>query len=140
MDVLRTFQIAGSALTAQRMRMDVIASNLANIETTATPEGGPYRRALVVFEPRPNDVRDRREPAANGVQVAAIIEDGRPLRRVHQPGHPQADAEGFVEYPNVDLATEMVDLMAATRAYGANTTVLDATRTMVQRTLDIGRA
>lgn len=121
--------------------MDVIASNLANIETTATPEGGPYRRAMVVFEPRQNPSRSRRtEGAPSGVQVSAIIQDDLPPRRVHQPGHPQADQEGFVAYPNIDLVTEMVDLMAATRAYEANTAVLQTTRTITQQTLDLGRA
>ena len=121
--------------------MDVIASNLANIETTATPEGGPYRRAMVVFEPRQNASRfSRNAKAPGGVQVSAIILDDLPPRRVHQPGHPQADADGFVDYPNIDLVTEMVDLMAATRAYEANTAALQTTRTITQQTLDIGRA
>ncbi|HEY8475904.1 MAG TPA: flagellar basal body rod protein FlgC [Chloroflexota bacterium] len=147
MDVFQILRTAGSALTAQRLRMDVISNNLANIETTSTPEGGPYRRAAVVFEPRPAtpsvtyDRPGARPPRVKnaGVQVAAIVEDARPPRRVYDPQHPQADADGFVEYPNIDLVVELTNLLGANRAYEASVNVIEAAKTMAQRALDIGR-
>jgi flagellar basal-body rod protein FlgC len=142
MDVLNTLGTAGSALTAQRLRMDVISSNLANVETTSTPRGGPYRREMVVFQPRPNPEFDpgQIEAPTMGVEVTAIVQDSRPPRRVHDPENPLADKNGFVSYPNVDLGTEMVDLMAANRAYEANASVIKTTKNVVDRTLELGRA
>lgn len=140
MDSVQSLSIAGSALTAQRLRMDVIASNLANIETVSTPGGGPYRREMVVFQPIADAPgRDLQAPTM-GVQVTAIVQDPRPPRRVHDPGNPLADPNGFVSYPNVDLTTEMVDLLAASRAYQANAAVIQTTRDEIQRTIDLGRA
>ncbi len=140
MDVLNPLYTAGSALTAQRLRMDVISSNLANLDTISTPQGGPYRREMVVFRPRPLPLLGRQDASATGVEVAAIVQDPSPPRRVHEPNNPLADQAGFVAYPNVDLATEMVDLMAASRAYEANASVIQTTKDMVQRTLDLGHA
>jgi len=137
-DGLNSLYIAGSALTAQRLRMDVIASNMANVETTATPQGGPYHRQMVVFEPRSmGNTLDSGTPG-DGVQVTGIIQDTTPPKQVYQPGNPQADANGFVAYPNVNLTTEMVDMMAASRAYQANASVVQTTKTMVDRTLQLG--
>jgi flagellar basal-body rod protein FlgC len=138
MDALNTLYTAGSALTAQRLRMDVVSSNLANVETTSTPEGGPYRREMVVFEPLELPTGPGSDPV--GVQVAGIVPDQSPFNRVYQPGNPQSDPSGFVNYPNVDLTTEMVDLLAASRAYQANATVVQATKSVVQNTLDLGSA
>jgi len=140
-----SLQIAASALRAQRLRLDVIASNLANVNTTRTPEGGPYQRRNVVFvtQALESEFGDTiaalaDEGAARGVAVADVIEDERPGRLVFEPGHPDADATGQVTYPNVNPVTEMVDLMSATRAYEANVQVLNATRRMAESALAIG--
>lgn len=127
-----SFDISASGLSAQRVRLDTIASNLANVETTRTPHGGPYRRLLPVFASR------GRNPA--GVEVIGIAVDPRDPRRVYQPGHPDADTDGFVAYPNVNIVEEMVDLVSATRSYEANAAAYDAAKTMAQRALDLGRA
>jgi flagellar basal-body rod protein FlgC len=133
MSLLDSFRISGSALTAERLRMDAIASNLANLETTRTPEGGPYRRQKVVFAPfKPPGT------AGVGVQVSALLSEDR-FRRVYDPGHPDADADGFVTMPDINLATEMTDLLSAVRAYEANVSALSALRQMAQRALEIGR-
>jgi flagellar basal-body rod protein FlgC len=149
MGVLRALEIAGSALTAQRLRMDVTSSNIANAEATSTPGGGPYRRERVAFAPiRPEPSFGFRQawtattPSnvdGGGVQVQSIVRDDAPPRRVHDPGHPDADANGDVAYPNVDLVTEMTDMLAASRAYEASITVIGVAKSMAQRALDIGR-
>ncbi|MBI3967328.1 MAG: flagellar basal body rod protein FlgC [Chloroflexi bacterium] len=149
MGVHGVLRIAGSALTAQRLRMDVTAANIANAEATSTPEGGPYRRAKVVFEPlraTPYELVSQslsgRQAAAQvgGVQIPRIVEDQEPPRQVYDPGHPDADAEGYVAFPNVDLVTEMADMLSASRAYEANITVVTVAKSMAQRALDIGRS
>ncbi len=140
MDALNTLYTAGSALTAQRLRMDIVSSNLANAETTSTPQGGPYRREMVVFEPRTSSSSSSLGGVPSGVDVAAIVQDSQPPSKVFQPGNPQADGQGFVAYPNIDLTTEMVDLMAANRAYEANASVIQTTKNVVQTTLELGRA
>lgn len=141
LDVLRILYTAGSALTAQRLRMDVIANNLANVDTTATPNGGPYRRETVIFQPRSAmDSGSGSAAGVGGVQVAGVVNDNRPFNQAYEPGNPQADSRGYVSYPNVDLSTEMVDLMEANRAYQANASVIETSKTMVQTTLDLGRA
>ncbi len=133
MGLLDSFRISGSGLTAQRLRLDVIASNLANIETTRTPEGGPYRRQKVVFAPW-----TAAGTAGAGVQVPAILSEAR-FRRVYDPQHPDADPDGFVTMPDINLATEMTDLISAVRAYEANVAALNALRQMAQRALELGR-
>ena len=120
--------ISASALSAQRQRMDLIAQNIANAETTRTPEGGPYRRQQVVFT-----LDDQ-----GGVEVTQVVEDPRPPRLVYQPGHPDADAAGYVALPNVNLVEEMVDMISAMRSYEANVTAINAAKTMAQRALDLG--
>ena len=137
-DGLNSLYIAGSALTAQRLRMDVIASNMANVETTATPQGGPYHRQMVVFEPRSMGNNLDSTALGDGVQVTGIVQDTTPPKQVYQPGNPQANANGLVAYPNVDLTTEMVDMMAASRAYQANASMVQTTKTLVDRTLQLG--
>ena len=146
MGLLHSLQISGSALLAQRLRMDVIANNVANMNTTRTADGGPYRHESVRFvEDRPGTpFRDILGRAANmarggGVRVSAIVEDNTPPRRVHDPQHPDADANGDVLMPNVDVVTEMTDIVSARRAYEASVTVLNATKAMALRALDIGR-
>ena len=137
MGFLRSIDISGSALTAERLRMDVIASNVANAETTRTRQGGPYRRQQVTF----TTLADRSDPVTRvgGVRVSSITESQEPPRIVYDPTHPDADAEGNVAYPNVEMSTEMVDMLAASRAYEANVTVLNAAKMMAQRALTIGR-
>jgi flagellar basal-body rod protein FlgC len=145
LDILKT---AGSALTAQRLRMDVVASNLANAEATSTPEGGPYKRERVVFEPALRNSMSKLGDAsrsiasgasAGGVVVRAIVKDDEEPRMVLDPTHPDADAEGFVAYPNVDMVTEMTDMLSASRSYEANITIVNVAKSMAQRALDIGR-
>lgn len=145
MSLFRSLQISASGLTAERLRLDVIANNLANVNTTRTAAGGPYRRKVAVLEERTagfaNLLGIQPTPALThgGVRVAAIVEDDSPLPRVYNPGHPDADAEGYVQMPNVNVVTEMVDMITATRAYEANVTAMNAAKQMALRTLDIGR-
>jgi flagellar basal-body rod protein FlgC len=147
--IQRSLRISASALTAERLRMDVISNNVANSQTTRTAEGGPYRRKQVVFLPREQGMsplqrfRDKLDTAdmqgLAGVKVQQVVEDDAPTVRSYDPSHPDADAEGFVEYPNVDVTMEMVDMMAASRAYQANVTVIRTVKNMAQRALEIGR-
>jgi flagellar basal-body rod protein FlgC len=146
--MLEILKTAGSALTAQRLRMDVIASNLANAEATSTPEGGPYKRERVVFEPALRNTMSKLGDASSsiangnatgGVVVSAIVKDTEDPRLVLDPTHPDADADGFVAYPNVDLVTEMTDMLSASRSYEANITIVNVAKSMAQRALDIGR-
>ncbi len=146
MGVFTALRISASALTAERLRMDVIANNIANQQTTRAADGKPYRRRVAVFIPleahkAPGRAREinRSMPDQMGVRVAAIVEDPRPGMRVYNPDHPDADAEGYVTYPNVDIVTEMVDMMSATRAYEANLVAAQAAKQMAARALDIGR-
>ncbi|MDI6870344.1 MAG: flagellar basal body rod protein FlgC [Bacillota bacterium] len=141
MGLFGPLEVSASALTAERLRLDVVANNLANANTTRTPGGGPYRRQVVVFAPREETpagwpLAERR---GAGVRVVAIRPDLSPLRRVYNPGHPDADAEGYVTMPNVDPVVEMVDLIGAARAYEANVTVINETKNMAARTLDLLR-
>jgi flagellar basal-body rod protein FlgC len=146
--MLEILKTAGSALTAQRLRMDVIASNLANAEATSTPEGGPYKRERVVFAPMMRDSLDKLNASsgdiangatAGGVEVKSIVQDDEEPRMVYDPTHPDANEDGFVAFPNVDLVTEMTDMLSASRSYEANITVLNVAKSMAQRALDLGR-
>lgn len=141
MDVAASLAISSSALQAQRLRMDVIAANLANAQSTRTPEGGPYKRRDVVLEAMPGGRFDDVLGAQPGgaVRVARVEEDDAAPRVVFDPGHPDADAKGYVAYPNVNPITEMVDLMAATRAYEANVAAVNATKRVLEAALSIGR-
>ncbi|MCX7688216.1 MAG: flagellar basal body rod protein FlgC [Fimbriimonadales bacterium] len=134
MGLINTMRVSASGLSAERLRMDLIADNLANANSTRTPEGGPYRRKVAVFEPI--------TPTASmpgGVRVVGIAHDPAPPRLVYQPGHPDADPNGYVAYPNVEMVHEMVDLITASRAYEANIQAFNAAKNMFLRTLDIGR-
>jgi flagellar basal-body rod protein FlgC len=137
---------SASGLTAERVRMDVISQNIANVNTTRTSQGGPYRRKLVVLkEIRPDSFESildkvKGKYSGKGVEVVQISEDVQtPLRRVYDPGHPDADQNGYVEYPNVNIVSEMVDMISATRAYEANVTAFNASKAMFQKSLEIGR-
>jgi len=133
MDILAAARIARTGLIAQRTRLNVSAANIANAHVTRTLEGGPYRAKNVVL---------RAVPLAPGsplrkVEVYAIKDDPSPFREVYDPGHPDADARGIVKYPNVDVITEMVELLSAGRAYEANLNVLTTTKSMFLKTLDL---
>jgi flagellar basal-body rod protein FlgC len=132
---------AASALNAERTRIEVAVSNLANIESTRGPDGQPYRRRDVVLQSAPVDAFDHvlGRASATGVQVAAIVEDRSAPQMRYEPSHPDADKNGFVALPNVDSAEEMVDMVSAARAYQANLTAIGLIRDMVQKALDLGR-
>jgi|SRR3984957_16848860 flagellar basal-body rod protein FlgC len=145
--VFAPFAISASALTAERLRMDVISNNIANANTTRTVDGGPYIRQRVVFSPRfdaapsfssliPTMTPDGL-PA--GVRVTGIQKDSAPVKMVYDPGHPDANAEGYVAYPNVNAVNEMVDLISASRAYEANITAFNSTKSMALQALSIGK-
>jgi flagellar basal-body rod protein FlgC len=142
------FDISASALTAQRLRMDVISSNIANAETTRAGyvDGRfvPYRRKLVVLAPVKPQFRNMLDDklnagSAQGVQVTQIKDDPTPFKQVFNPAHPDADASGMVNMPNVDIVKEMVDMISATRSYEANITALNASKAMFTKSLEIGR-
>ena len=149
MRIFRSIDIAGSGLTANRLWMDTISGNLANVNTTRTPEGGPYVRRVPVFQERLMEVigeRDNRLSkgwfgfrAASGVRVADIGTDATPPRLAYQPDHPDANAEGYVAYPNVNVVREMADMMVASRAYEANLTVVETAKSVWSGALDIMR-
>lgn len=151
MGLFSALDISASALTAERLRMDIIANNLANANTTRTADGGPFRRQLAVFAPRENAAggsgtirfRPGFGPRARGmgmgVRVVAIVEDDAPPRLVYDPHHPDADESGMVAMPNVDVVREMVDLITAARAYEANITSINTYKTMAMKALEIGR-
>lgn len=128
--------IAVQGIRAQRIRMNVIANNIANAQTTRTPGGGPFRRQLAIFRGE-NLGNSAIDPGKFGVKVIAVIGDSSPFRSVYDPTHPDADASGIVRYPNVNLAIEMIDLVSAQRAYDANVDVILASKAMGQRALRI---
>ncbi|MDD4364860.1 MAG: flagellar basal body rod protein FlgC [Synergistales bacterium] len=135
--LFRPIDTAGSGLTAHRLWMDVIAENLANVNTTRTPEGGPYVRRVPLFSERLDDFM-RRGPG-DGVRVVEIAEDDQPPRLAYEPDHPDADASGYVAYPNVNVVREMADMMVASRAYEANLAVVESAKTMFNGALEILR-
>lgn len=144
MALFSALEISASGLTAQRLRMDVTSANLANAQSTRTPEGGAYRRQDVVLQEQSGEgtfagtlagVLGRGEPA--GVEVAAIIPDTTPLRRVYEPGSPEADAQGYVEMPNVNPVEEMTDLIDASRSYQANVTAMQTTKQVFSKTIEL---
>lgn len=149
MTILRSMNVSASALTAERLRMDVISNNIANSQTTRTEEGGAYKRKRVVFQAQQErglPVRRFRRQGTpveaqrlNGVQVRQIIDSEEDMVRTYDPAHPDADEDGFVTYPNVDITTEVVDMMAASKAYQANVTVIRTAKTMAEAALRIGQ-
>jgi len=135
MKLLTALKIAGSGLTAQRVRLNIASMNLANAHVTRTAEGGPYRAKDVILTSEPlND-----EEGVSEVKVAEIVDDPAPFKEVYDPNHPDADERGMVRYPNVDVLTEMVELLSAGRAYEANLTVINITRDLATKTIDIIR-
>ena len=143
MSFLESLNISGSGLTAQRLRMDVISENIANIDTTRTENGGPYRRKMVVLSSQSEFknmlIQNLNEYEAGGVEVTEITEDQSEFKLTYNPEHPDADENGYVSMPNVDSLKETIDMMEAYRAYQANVTALNTTKQMAIKALEIGR-
>jgi flagellar basal-body rod protein FlgC len=148
--MFHSLNTTASALTAQRLRMDVISSNMANVDTTrgkyVDGEWAPYRRKMVVMEPEGKRfssllqrAMNENSPVGNGVKVTKIVEDQTPFKLVYDPEHPDANEQGYVQLPNVDPLKEMVDLISATRSYEANVTVFNASKGMLMKALEIGK-
>lgn len=145
MDFMTALDIGASALTADRMSINVTAMNLANAKTTRTPEGGSYRRRSVVRAatdvdaPFSKHMQGALDRELKGVRVLNVLPDQRPPKKVYEPGHPDADAEGMVSYPDINVVEEMASLMTAQRNYEANTNTVDAIKNMYMRALEIGK-
>jgi len=143
MNIFDAMKISASALKAQRIRLNVISANLANVETTRTPEGGPYKKQDVIFQSSRLDFGDRLDQATRsgvqGVQVPAIVDSNRAPRKILDPGHPDANSEGYVLKPDINPVEEMTDMMSATKAYEANANVIKAAKRMALKALEIGR-
>lgn len=145
MDFMTALDIGASALTADRQQMNIISMNLANAKTTRTPEGGPYRRktailsAIDVDDPFSQHMKSALDRELKGVRVMHIAQDARPLKRVFEPGHPDANADGFVFYPDINVVEEMANLMTAQRGYEANVSTIDTVKSMYTKALEIGR-
>lgn len=151
MALTSALRTTASGLTAQRLRMDIISNNLANANTTRTAQGGAYKRQTPVFEPilRSQTLFSlagfgRAQPteadASGGVRVTAVTDDQRQGKMSYEPGHPDANAAGYVEYPNVNVVSEMADMISATRGYEANVTAMQALKSMALKALELGRA
>lgn len=140
MGFIRSFEVSASGLYVQRKRMDIIAGNLANMETTRTAEGVPYRRKMVVMGAEPvRDFDTLFHLQLQAPRMDEVVEDRSPFVRVHDPGHPDADEDGYVLKPNVDLVVEMTNMLMARRVFEANVTAMKTTRQMVLKALEIGR-
>lgn len=145
MQIFKSIDIAASGLTAERLRMDLISNNIANVNSTRTEAGGPYRRQLAVFAPREENSfaailnRTQSQTSAEGVRVVGITKDQSPLKLVYDPNNPDANKEGYVEMPNVNIVSEMVDMIGASRSYEANVTVINSVKSMAAKALEIGR-
>jgi flagellar basal-body rod protein FlgC len=135
MSMLGIFNVAGSAVSAQAQRLNVVASNLANADTVAGPDGQAYKARQVVFQ----TALTGSSPAEAGVTVSNVTEDPTPGRRVHDPKHPQADAEGYVTYSNVNAVEEMVNMISASRSYQNNVEVMNTAKSLLMKTLQMGQ-
>ncbi len=136
MDSFGVFSVSASALEAQRQRMNVIASNMANAHSTQSSEGGPYRRQDVVFTTDPSSTG---ESGLTGVKVSSIVKDDSPFKMVYDPGHPDADKNGLVAMPNVNIIEEMVNMMMASRAYEASVSAFNMSKSNFMKTLELGK-
>lgn len=145
MSLFSALSVSASGLDAQRARAELLTENLANSETTRTPDGGPYRRKDAVFSsaqqgsPFSAEFQTQMGYYSNGVEVSSIYEDTRDPEMRYQPSHPDANADGYVAYPRMNPAEDMVDLMAATRGYDANVSAMTAVKDMIQRSIDLLR-
>lgn len=145
MAIFDSINIGSSGLTAQRLRMDTISKNIANANTTRTASGTPYKRQIVVLksahEPSFKSLFNKSldKSVSKGVEVSAIKEDDTPFKKVYDPGNPDADKEGYIQMPNVNIITEMVNLIAATRSYEANVTAINENKSMMMKAMEIGK-
>jgi len=143
---MNSINISASGLTAEKLRMDVISRNIANVNTTRTADGTPYRRQVVVFQEAGNNMTfsdylndASRSMIGAGVKAIGITEDKTPFKSVYDPGHPDADEQGYVKMPNVEVMTEMVNMISASRAYEANITAINSAKSIAMKALEIGR-
>lgn len=136
MSTFGVLKVSATALMSQRKRMNVIASNMANVHTTRTAEGGPYKRRDVVFT---TEIIEANPVRLEGVKVDSVIIDNKPFKIIYEPGHPDADNDGFVTMPNINILEEMVNMMTALRAYEASVSVFNMSKTMFMKTLELGR-
>ena len=145
MDFLSAIRISTSGLNAQRTRINVVSSNLANINTTRTPEGGPYRKKEVIVSAIPakdkfgQELQSTLEGKLKEAKASDVVEDQSAPRLVYEPNHPDANEEGYVAYPNINLMQEMVNLMSASRTYEANITAINASKSLALKALELGR-
>lgn len=142
MNLFGMLEVSGSALAAERWRAEVVSANMANAETTRTPQGGAYRRQLVVFRTKPSLrfpvlLAHLQQRPQGGVSVDQVVSDTSPLPRRYEPGHPDADPAGYVTYPNVNPVMEMTDLLSAVRSYQLNASAVQAAKNMIQESLQI---
>ncbi len=152
MSFLNSLDLSASGMTAEQLRMDVISNNLANVDTTQSPGGGPFRRKEVILSPnQPSFMQTLRDAQQGddsgadteslaGVRATGIVDDPSPLHQTYDPGNPAADKKGYVSTPNINVVTEMVDMMGATRAYEADVTAVNSAKSMAEHALDIGKA
>lgn len=148
MSIFKSFGVNASGMTAERYRMDIISQNVANANTTRTQDGTPYRRKVVTFQEKGTDIasfetmfkRARGMDTGDGVKATGVFEDQSELTMVYDPSHPDADENGYVYYPNVNIVTEMTNMIDAERAYQANATAFDASKTIAMKGLDIARS
>ncbi|MGM0502028.1 MAG: flagellar basal body rod protein FlgC [Bacillota bacterium] len=146
MSLFNGLDISASGLTSQRLRMDTISNNIANVNTTRTPDGGPYRRKMPVFAARLKEEMgninqtstNQQQSVGNGVEVSEIRESNKQPKLMHKPNHPDADENGYVQMPNINIVSEMTDMMSASRAYEANVTAVNTTKEMAKSALQIG--
>jgi len=145
MNLFTALDVSASGLSAERTHLDVISMNLANVKTTRTPEGGPYRPKTVIFESEPLDSPFFREMKSAldrevvGVKARAVVNENRPLKKVYDPSHPDADKDGYVYYPDINVVEEMAKMMTTLRTYEANVSVITTVKTMYNKALEIGR-
>ncbi|WP_099187228.1 flagellar basal body rod protein FlgC [Tepidibacter mesophilus] len=147
MSLFGSINISSSGLTAERLRMDIISKNIANANTTRTANGTPYKRQVVTFKAAETESfkshlskhMNKDQKMGGGVEVSSIKEDDSSFKRVYDPGHPDADKNGYVLMPNVNMVTEMINMISATRAYEANVTALNSSKSMMMKALEIGR-
>lgn len=146
MSLLDTMEISSSGLSAQRTRMKAISSNIANVNTTRTPGGGPYKRKEVIFAAMPSNksfhdelVSKEKDDGTRHVKVVGVVEDSKPPKMKYDPTHPDANEEGYVELPNIDVVEEVTNLMISKRSFEANIASINATKNMILKTLEIGK-
>jgi len=138
MSPFNIFDVAGSGVSAQSQRPNVVASNLANADSATGPDGKPYRARQVVFQSVPLDGTGQSQGTTTGVRVADVVEDSSPMRKIHDPGNPAADEAGYVTLPNVNVVEEMVNMISASRAYQTNIDVMSTAKSMLMKVLTLG--